>query len=423
MNNKDQNQTIAILSRKKITDYILYLSLAILLFGSGYKYAQWQIQTVKTNSNTTVFNTQNNNFKNKDSKAIDFNLFWDTWNKIEQKYVDKSKIDAEKMYYGAIKGMVGALEDQYTFFLTPEENKQSKDDLGGKFQGIGAQLGLKDKRVVVVSPLKDSPAEKAGLKAGDIIEEVDSVSTKNWTLIQAVSKIRGPENTKVKLKILRAAKFFEVSIVRKQILVPSVELSFKKIDNKNIAVIAVTQFGDNTNSLWDKAVKEVLQKKADGIVLDLRNNPGGYLESSVHLASDFIKKGSIVVTQESSETRNYEYKSKRDPKLENTSLVILINEGSASASEILSGALRDYKKAKLVGEKSFGKGSVQEALDLNGGAGLHVTVAKWILPNGSWINGVGITPDFTVINNKDMENTVTEETDLQMKKALELITE
>ncbi|MFA5770151.1 MAG: S41 family peptidase [Patescibacteria group bacterium] len=326
------------------------------------------------------------------------------------------------MYLGAIKGMVASVEDPYTFFLTPEENKQTKDDLGGKFEGIGAQLGLKDNRIIIIAPLKKSPAEVSGIKPGDYINKVDDVSIINWTLSQTVSKIRGPKNTKVKLTLERNGKEIEVVIVRQQIIVSSVEVSYEK----NIAILKVNQFGDNTNDEWNKAVKDIKNKwsnkQVNGMVLDLRDNPGGYLESSVYLASEFLPLGKLIVKQEATLYGDKEYRVSKIGLLMEIPMIVLINKGSASASEILAGALRDHERAQLVGEKSFGKGSVQEALDLSEGAGLHVTVAKWVLPNGDWINSKGIEPKIKVVNEIKDGNTITKETDKQLEKAIELLT-
>ena len=212
-----------------------------------------------------------------------------------------------------------------------------------------------------------------------------------------------------------------MTIVRQQIIVSSVELSF----DKNVAILKLNQFGDNTNNEWNTAVDEIknkwLNKQIKGLVLDLRDNPGGYLESSVYLASEFVPLGKMVVKQEATLYGDKEYMVSRVGKLQDIPLSVLINKGSASASEILAGALRDYKRAQLVGEKSFGKGSVQEALDLKEGAGLHVTVAKWILPNGDWINSKGIEPDIKIVNEIKEGNTITPETDKQLEKAIEIL--
>lgn len=393
----------------KLTSLLLSLSLIMIIFGAGYKIGEYKSQRL-------LFVPQSNSQKN-----IDFSLFWDTWRKVENKFVDKKKIDSQKMFYGAIKGMVASVDDPYTFFLTPEENKQAKSDLEGKLEGIGAQLGLKEGRIVVISPLKDSPADKAGVKAGDFINKVDEVSTSNWTLSQAVSKIRGPKGTKVKLTIERNGKESDKLIIRDQIIIDSVVLSFEK----NIAIITVSQFGENTNSEWDKAVLQVTKKweskEIKGLVLDLRGNPGGYLESSVYLVSDFFPSGKLVVKQESTTYENHDYISDREGRLQTIPLAVLIDKGSASASEILSGALRDHKRGVLIGEKSFGKGSVQEALDLDKGAGLHITIAKWILPKGDWINSKGIEPDIKIENIIKEGNTITPATDMQLQKAIELL--
>jgi len=397
--------------KNKLANLFLILSLFVVVFGSGYKLGQ----------STSRINLENLTKSTNQQNPTDFNLFFDVLDKINKKYVDKKKINWEKMYYGAIKGMVASLDDPYTFFLTPEENKQSKDDLQGKFEGIGAQLGLKNNRIIVIAPLKNSPAEKAGVKSGDFINQVDGKKTTNWTLSYAVSQIRGPKGTTVTLTLERNNKEFEVKIIRDQIIVSSVELSFKN----NVAYLKVNQFGENTNQEWDREVEKIKtqwqEKKIKGMILDLRDNPGGYLESSVYLASEFLPKGKLIVKQESTTNQSYDYYVERDGQLLDIPLVVLINKGSASASEILAGALRDHKRAKLVGEKSFGKGSVQEALDLEKGAGLHVTVAKWILPNGDWINSKGIEPEIKIENKVEEGNTLTDENDSQLKKAIELL--
>lgn len=394
----------------KLTNILLIVAGAIIIFGIGFKAGEYK----NNGSNFSIKSTQKN------LRNFDFDLLYETLDEIENKYIDKKKIDYQKMFYGSVKGMVSTLEDPYTFFLTPEENQQSKEDLEGKFEGIGAQLGLKEGRIIVVAPLKNSPAESAGVRSGDFINKVDDASTKNWTLPTAVSKIRGEKGTKVKLTLERNEKEFDLTITRDQIVVESVEFSVK---NNSVAYLRVNQFGENTNVEWDKAVAQIAalwqNKKIKGMVLDLRDNPGGYLESSVYLASEFLKRGDLVVKQESTVTPSKDYFVERDGKLIGITLVVLINKGSASASEILAGTLRDHKKATLIGEKTFGKGSVQEALDLSTGAGLHVTVAKWILPNGDWINSKGIGPNTEVVNKVDEANTLTEETDEQLKRALE----
>lgn len=414
--------------KAKITNLLLILSVAIFLFGSGYKLGEYKTSASKMDrQDYSILNGKPNDKTSKLSN-LDFSLFWQTWDKVEQKFIDKKKLDPQKMLYGAIKGMVSALDDPYTFFLTPEENKTTKDDLGGKFEGIGAQLGMKDNRIIVIAPLKNSPAEQAGMKAGDFIIKVDEQSTKGWSLPQAVSKIRGKKGTKVKLTVEREGTRLEKEIVRDQINVASVELSYEQKascsqDCKKVAYLKINQFGEATKTEWDKAVDEIQSrystKSIEGLVLDLRDNPGGYLNGSVYLASEFLPIGKLIVKQESTTIESKEYLSDRSGKLRDIPMVILINKGSASASEILSGSLRDHKRAALIGEKTFGKGSVQEAIDLEKGAGLHVTVAKWILPSGEWINSKGIEPSIKVENTPKDGNTLTRKEDKQLDRAID----
>lgn len=411
------------MSSKKIINLLLLLSIAVFLFGSGYKIGEYQAQQSKIER--VDYNIINSQFSKNETKLknLNFTLFWQVWDKVEKKYIDKKKLDPKKMFYGAIKGMVASLEDPYTFFLTPSENKQSKDDLGGKFEGIGAQLGLKDNRIIIVAPLKNSPAEIAGVKAGDFINMVNDESTKKWTLTQAVAKIRGPKGSKVKLTLERNQKEITVNITRNQINISSVDLTYETKNGKKIAYLKLNQFGENTNEEWTKAVDEISaqwdKKEVQRMILDVRDNPGGYLEGAVYLASEFLPLSKVVVKQESTTSENKTYYVVRNGRLKDIPLVVLINKGSASASEILAGSLRDYKRAKLVGEKTFGKGSVQEAIDLGEGAGLHVTVAKWILPNGDWINSKGIEPEIKVENKIKEGNTLTREDDKQLNRAVD----
>lgn len=410
--------------QNKVTNLLIALALAVLLFGAGYRLGEYSGSKGKIQR--PLYNIKNAELGK--TKEIDFGLFWETWNKVEQKFIDQKKLDPQKMFYGAIKGMVAALDDPYTFFLTPEENKQSKEELGGKFEGIGAQLGLRNGRIIIIAPLKNSPAEKAGIRAGDVILEVDGKSTKNWTLVQAVTEIRGEKGTKVTLSLQRADKTLDLEIVRDEIKVASVEIADEKSKDcksncQSVAHIKLNQFGENTNQEWDKVVDEVENKwktkKIEGVVLDLRDNPGGFLEGSVYVASEFLNIRALVVKQDSTTNQKKEYYVVRKGRLLDIPLSVLINQGSASASEILAGALRDHKRATLIGEKTFGKGSVQEALDLKQGAGLHVTVARWILPNGEWINGKGIEAQVKVENKLEEGNTLTRETDAQLEKAIQ----
>jgi carboxyl-terminal processing protease len=409
------------------------LSLAVLLLVSGISYKLGENRTLQGIPILTkpVINIS----QPKNQTAVDFSLFWDVWARIHRYYIDAGNIDTQKMMWGAISGAVNSLDDPYTVFLPPKENKEFKQDLGGSFEGIGAQLGLDEGKLIIIAPLKGTPAERAGLKPFDWILKVDDVETTNWTLNQAVSKIRGTRGTSVKLLILheKASKPEELTIMRDGILVPSVETWIKpatqiteisgstssaRFKNDQIAYIKLSRFGDRTNDEWLTAVAGIAESwkmhQVKGLVFDLRNNPGGYLDGSVFIASEFLKNG-VVVTQTNSDGSKQEYMVDRKGLLFDIPLVVLINKGSASASEIVAGALRDYKRGIIMGETSFGKGSVQTPQDLTGGSSIHITTGKWLLPKGDWINKKGIAPDIEVTMNGGTEAT----SDAQLARAIE----
>lgn len=354
--------------------------------------------------------------------SVNFAPFWTVWEKLLEGYYDKSKLDQQKMLNGAISGMVSSLGDPFTLYLPPVQNNDFKEGLAGQFSGIGAELGTKDKAIIVISPLDGSPAEKAGIKVGDTIVTVDGQSTVGWNISQAVEKIRGPKGTQVALGIIHKdnSKKVDINITRDVINVKSVAMETRsanctkdgcKIVSKTdtckgsctgFLYIRLSQFGDNTNQEWlnlvgnmSKKVKN--DKNIKGIVFDLRNNPGGYLADATFIASEFLDKGKAVVSQDNGVMEKSTMYVTRDGLFTKEKVIILINKGSASAAEIVSGALRDNNRAKLVGETSFGKGTIQTAEDLGDGAGLHVTIAKWLTPNGTWVNEKGLTPDVEVL--------------------------
>lgn len=357
---------------------------------------------------------------------VDFKLFWDTWDLLSRTYIDKKALDPTKMFYGAISGMVSALGDPYTVFLPPSQQKVSKEELNGSFDGVGIQLGFnKDKRLVVIAPLSQTPAERVGIKPEDIIVKIDSKDTANMTLPEAVTLIRGPKGSQVKLTIFREGfeEPKEYLLTRETIIVKSVEVIFKQTKaGKNIALIKLSRFGERTEEEWKSGVSEILSKKVDGLILDVRNNPGGFLEGAVFIASEFLTSGDVVL-QENNEGARVPFKVSRVGKLTEMPMIVLINKGSASASEIVAGALRDRKRAKLAGEKSFGKGTIQEAQDLEGGSGIHITVAKWLTPDGHWVNDTeGLEPDIKVELPKAKEGEKVDQTkDPQLDKALEML--
>lgn len=402
---------------KQLRNIIVILSLLVISFGGGYNLGKNSGYAGGTLSFPSFSNT-----RPPASQNLDFSLFWDVLRRLETYFIDKKAIGGQKILYGAISGMVQSLGDPYTVFLPPDQNKDTKDSLGGHFEGIGAQLGVKDKKIIIVAPLKGTPADLAGLKAGDWIIKVDGKDTLNWTLPQTVAAIRGPKDSKVTISVIHkdADKPVDVRVTRETINVPSVEWSMKSSGNFKVVYLKLSQFGDQTNDEWNKAVGEILtQVAADksgqikGMVLDLRNNPGGYLSGAVNIASEFLPDG-VVVMQESSNGKRDVSNVTGSGRLTTIPMVALINKGSASASEIVAGALSDRKRAKLVGETSFGKGSIQDVQELPGGAGLHITVAKWLLPSGKWINGTGITPDISAVNDDNKPDQ-----DLQLDRAIE----
>jgi carboxyl-terminal processing protease len=372
--------------------------------------------------------------------SVDFSLFWNVWTKLESDYYDKTKLDPQKMLNGAITGLTQSLDDPYTMFLPPKQNTNFKNGLAGQFSGIGAELGLREKQIIVIAPLDESPAQRAGLAAGDMILKVDGEATINWTLPFTVDKIRGPKGTSVILTILHKSsqKPQDIKIVRDTITVKSVTGWVKKVkeiesiksitgikgrEDEKIAYVRLSQFGDSTNNDWVNIIgKFDLQMQADkeikGLIIDLRNNPGGYLSDAVFIASEFLPQRSPVVLEDNAQGTRTTRSVERKGLMIETQVIVLINKGSASASEIVSGALRDNKfngksRAILVGETSFGKGTIQQAQDLGNGAGIHVTIAKWLTPNGTWVNATGLTPDIEVLlDEKDPSH------DTQLEKAV-----
>lgn len=339
---------------------------------------------------------------------LDLSMMWTVKSKLEQTFLNKDKMNDKDMVYGAISGMVASLGDPYTVYLPPDQNKSTNEDLAGQFGGVGISLGYKDKNIAVMSPLPKTPAEKAGLLAGDviltIIDKANNVNkdTSGMTLEEAVNLIRGKVGTEVTLKMYRVGKTepWEVTLKRDNITVPGVELEWKDSSKGKVAWIKLYKFSDTLYTEWNQVVTQITQEKSKGdvagIVLDLRNNPGGYLQASVMVASDFIKDG-VIVSQQSADGSVEKYTvDKSLGRLLGDKLVVLVNGGSASAAEILAGALKDFKRAQLVGEKTFGKGTVQQPEDFPDGSGLHVTIAKWLLPDGSNIHGVGVEPDVSV---------------------------
>lgn len=418
--NQDQNLTPPQIIRGKQQSKLgAKFALLVVIVGLAY----WQ--GYKHGRSGVVFEPKEFKIVNQKDviQTVDYQLLWDAVKAVQDKYIEKPPTP-DKILYGAVKGAVESFGDPYTAFFEPTLLQSFKSDLAGEFDGIGAEIGKKDAMIVVVAPLEGMPAQRAGILAKDVIVEVNGESTSGWSVEQAVSKIRGPRGTKVELKLFREGKSapFDVAIIRDKIEVKSVKLEYKEVEQSGVkntfAIIRLSKFGDDTRQLMDKAVNDILIKSVNGIILDLRNNPGGYLNTAVELASYWVEGGKLVVREEHSQGAPLEYKASGGNRLAKIPIVVLINGGSASASEILAGALQDYKIAKILGEKSFGKGSVQELIDLSGGSAVKVTVAKWVTPGGKNLNKEGLHPDIEV---KLEEKDYVDGKDPQLERAFEEI--
>lgn len=358
-------------------------------------------------------------------EVVDFSLFWEALRKIEENYVDANKIDYQQMLYGAISGMTDSLGDDYTVFMKPEKTESFMKSVSGneRFEGVGMELGLKGKVLTVVAPLEGTPAYNAGIKAGDKILKIDDKTTEGMQVEEAVSLIRGEKGTKVTLSIIRKGleKPQDFTIVRDTIVVPVIRwemLALSGVEGKDTAYIKIYQFASNLPSKFEDIVSEILKNNAKRIIIDLRNNPGGYLEVANEIASWFLAKDKVVVKEEFRDGKSNEYKSRGYKHLQNFPVVVLVNGGSASASEILAGALRDQKGVKLIGEKTFGKGSVQSLDEFSDGSAIKITVAKWFTPNGTSIADEGLKPDIEIeLTQEDIDN----DRDPQLEKAIEII--
>ena len=356
-------------------------------------------------------------FSNRDD--INVGLFEEVWNVLHDEYLDKSSINDQDLFYGAVTGMVDALGDPNSIFFNPKITEEFTRELEGSFFGIGAEIGRRDGSIIIIAPLADSPAEQAGLKAGDIILAVDGQDMGSISSAEAAARIRGEEGTEVVLNVYTkgADETREVRIVRRKIDIPSVIYTIED----DIAIVKITHFNDDTDERFEKAAQQILRDDPKGLIIDVRNNPGGYLNTSVEIASYWLEPNQVVVRETFSDKRkDQEYKSVKRSSLAHLKTIVLVNEGSASASEILAGALQDYGLAKVVGMVTFGKGSVQQLINLEDKSSIKLTVARWLTPHGRTIEDQGISPDYEVdLTTEDYEN----ERDPQLEKAKELIFE
>lgn len=401
----------------KSYNWFYYLVVGIICFILGWQATVWGLIGDKKGPiddylNTPILDDQN-------GYEVDMDLFWTVWGELEDRYVDLEALQNDDMVYGAIQGMVDALGDPYTVFMTPKESTEFSASLEGTLEGIGAELTVKDKNLVIVSPLRGSPAEKAGLLPGDIIYKIEGEFANEMTLIEAVMKIRGENGTTVTLTIIRdnLEEPFDVSIVRDSIDIESV--SVEKLDNE-IVYLSVNQFNDKTSDEFSKAISEMLLDEPAGFIVDLRFNGGGYLDIAVDLLSYLLPADTeaVKIVERGKDDNNNVMYTNGSPKILNVPLVVIVNESSASASEIVAGAVQDHKRGVVLGVKTFGKGTVQEVENFNDGSSIRMTIAKWYTPEGRNIDKIGLTPDIIVeITDKDIEN----EYDAQKEAAIEYL--
>ncbi|KKU75319.1 MAG: Carboxyl-terminal protease [Candidatus Nomurabacteria bacterium GW2011_GWB1_47_6] len=349
----------------------------------------------------------------------DFSPFWKVWNEINEKYPGAAEVADQERVYGAIQGLVDSLDDPYSVYYDPEETKAFKEDIAGNFEGVGMEVGLKDKVLTVIAPLKDTPAYRAGIKAGDRVMKIGEEPTAGLSVEEAVKMIRGEKGTTVTLTIVHegSREPEEIKIVRDTINIPTLDTELRE---DKIFVIRLYSFSANSTNLFRKALKEFVDAKTDKLLLDLRSNPGGYLNAAIDMSSWFVEGGKVILTEDYGDNRSPEIYRSRGYDIFNEKLkfVILIDGGSASASEIVAGAMQDLGKAKLVGTQSFGKGSVQEVVNITPETLLKITVARWLTPNGVSISEKGLTPDYEVeVTRED----VAAKRDPQMDKAVELL--
>lgn len=353
--------------------------------------------------------------------AVDLAPFWTAFDVLNEKFVATTAsssipTDDDKVW-GAIEGLASSYSDPYTTFFPPKESEQFEEEVRGDFSGIGVEIGIKENVLTVIAPLKGTPGERAGLKAGDFILKVDDKFTAGMTVEKAISLIRGPKGTPVLLTVKQNGTTKEVTVIRDTIIIPTVDTNLR---DDGVFVISLYNFSANSPALFRNALREFIVSDTDKLVLDLRNNPGGYLEAAIDMASWFLPTGKVVVIEDSNGKAPQKIHKSigYDVFNKNLKMVILINEGSASASEILAGALHDHGIAKLVGEKSFGKGSVQELVEITPETSLKVTVARWLTPKGQSISESGIVPDVEVrLSKEDAEK----KNDAQLEKAAEIL--
>tara|TARA_Y100000588_G_scaffold5229_1_gene6334 strand:- start:770 stop:1912 length:1143 start_codon:yes stop_codon:yes gene_type:complete len=351
---------------------------------------------------------------NEQSLTTGFERVEEVWQLLEQQHINRSDLDSDKISEAAIRGILESLDDPYASFLDAEQFSMESQDVHGSFEGIGAHVGILDEKITIIAPMPDSPAEKAGIRSGDIILGINGDSTADTTLLEAVSKIRGEKGTTVDLLILHANEPIPVTITVRRGVIQIDSVTFQLMPN-DIGYIHISNFTESTKSEVEGALREFEEETTSGaLILDLRNNPGGLLNSVVDVTSLFIDDGLVLYEIDGSGARK-DWPVRNNRRKQDYPMVVLINQFSASASEVLCGALMDHERATIIGTKSFGKGSVNILRSLSDGSGIYFTVAHWFTPKGTLIEGSGIEPDVVVDISPDTLN------DIQIEKALEIL--
>jgi carboxyl-terminal processing protease len=368
---------------------ILYIVVAIFFgflgFGGGFLFGQSPWAPVQ------VFTAIEVRQGTPDSVRATFEPFWEVWHLVNNRYFDQP-VDNVALMEGAIEGMLAALDDDNTRYLSPRDETRARQDMGGEISGIGAEVEMRDDRIVIVSPIDDSPAAEAGLQPGDIILEANGVDLRGIDLIEGVDYVRGPEGTAVTLLIERNGEQFEVEIIRARIRIDSVN---GEMLADNIAYVRINRFGERTANELETILTDLLGQEPVGLIVDVRRNPGGGLEAALDVADQFLPGGTILI-ERFGDGRERIFEATSSGLATDIPLVVLVDEGSASASEVLAGAIRDQGRGILIGETTFGKGTVQSWQPLSNGGGVRITIARWLTPNDTWIDQTGLEPDITV---------------------------
>lgn len=383
---------------KKVKNLILILTAAGIIFAGGY-YLGVDHQKVY-----------------QPDQKLDLSLFWEAYNRIENQYIDSKHLDEKKLVHGAIRGMVNSLDDPHTKFFNPEESKRFLEEVSGHYEGVGMEVGLREDKIKIISPIENTPADRVGVRPGDEIIKINNKSTSGMSLEEAVDIMRGKEGTDVNITIIRNEEKKQLTLTRDRIKIPSID--FKVLED-DIAYLKIHYFHQNLLNEFNKIVPKITSSNTNKMIIDLRNNPGGALNSALEVAEYFVDKGDVIVKSQGINGKIEEvYKAESSSVKLNHELVILINKGSASASEILAAALRYHNNAKIVGETSYGKGSIQTMVNLSDMSNLKITISHWVTPGGKLIKGKGIKPDYQVsLDKADFES----KKDPQLDKAIEIL--